>query len=606
MLKDTNTSNINARSLVVQHKLTSNKIKCRKIEANLISGVQAMEAQEIIGSTITANEIVVNKMTANEIITPPTWQYSNGIHEVRASDPATVTLLKNSDFAAGTVRLTKAGTYRIVEDIVFDPNPTDNWLPRPDQSLLYPPAKYRLGFFAALTIEGDGIVVDGGGFMISQSLDHYMQQRFFSVIELADQPFIPRQGPAPMSPVLVPATNSRVHNLILGLSSHHGIHGNNCRNIVLENITVTQFEIAGIAINGGVGVCLKDIVISGSSNQVPVLSTYSQARFIQPFWSLVDLSKSITLRGQLYTGTDLKNNLLASMDEAFSRYKAGDPITDNLFANHQGITECNQYGLVLNMSGVAVNELPMYRDPRKGNSDITVENVSISCITGAYQEIASLSVQDEEKNKPSSAYAKVQAGPVGDVFRYMEVSNKQGHYTGNVLSDAQIFLSREGFGSIQEATVQWAQTHRSILTNPYLLTNLDTMAHFSKSSVGILVIGADKLRMKQITVDGIYNEGTSSFLPSNSSFRGADSTGMLICASQNIRLDNDILITNIESTNARAFGLILDKTPAPLNIPKIVQLRGGKKTVNYSYARTQRMKVINDECIPIAYNARPI
>lgn len=45
----------------------------------------------------------------------------------------------------------------------------------------------------------------------------------------------------------------------MGLSSHHGIRGLLNQNIVLENLIIKDFEIAGIILGDGYQIKLKDI-----------------------------------------------------------------------------------------------------------------------------------------------------------------------------------------------------------------------------------------------------------------------------------------------------------------------------------------------------------
>ena len=68
----------------------------------------------------------------------------------------------------------------------------------PDNEEEYPTnnGPYTLGFFAAITIECNNVVIDLNGKSIRQSNEFYLKQRFFSIIELASSPFIPKQGPA--------------------------------------------------------------------------------------------------------------------------------------------------------------------------------------------------------------------------------------------------------------------------------------------------------------------------------------------------------------------------------------------------------------------------
>ena len=81
--------------------------------------------------------------------------------------------LYQSDFEEGTYRIRKSGTYIIMEDIEFDfnagdlndPNTEWAWWPREDQSKEYPGAyktrdEYFMGFFAGITIECDGVILD--------------------------------------------------------------------------------------------------------------------------------------------------------------------------------------------------------------------------------------------------------------------------------------------------------------------------------------------------------------------------------------------------------------------------------------------------------------
>ena len=85
---------------------------------------------------------------------------------------------------------------------------------------------------------------------MQQHPEHALQQRFFSVIELADQPFIPKQGPAQFGNTIRSSSNVAIINGKIGLSSHHGIHGNGVNNIMVKNVDFIDNEVCGIALNG--------------------------------------------------------------------------------------------------------------------------------------------------------------------------------------------------------------------------------------------------------------------------------------------------------------------------------------------------------------------
>jgi hypothetical protein len=137
----------------------------------------------------------------------------------------TVTLLSQADFADGTYQISEPGIYRLSENISFNPHPVgspgeDGVTPLdayhaglPFRSQLgtgdgqFDPAAFGLGFFAAITIAADDVTLDLNGHTIEQSAEHALLQRFFAVLELADRPFVPGQGPHGFGATIQSATN---------------------------------------------------------------------------------------------------------------------------------------------------------------------------------------------------------------------------------------------------------------------------------------------------------------------------------------------------------------------------------------------------------------
>ena len=204
--------------------------------------------------------------------------------------PGAIVHLKKKDFDKGTVRLTKPGIYILQDNISFEPNKENDFMPTFDQikSGQYPVGNegaYHLGFFAAITIEGSGIILDLNFKTIKQSKLHLLQQRFFAIIETASSPFMPKQGPSILK--FSNLSNYKAANFLyikngrLSSSSHHGIHGNNNKNIFIHNLAIEKFEVAGCALNGVENCIIDNINIGNSSLNVRVLSLYSQARFIR-------------------------------------------------------------------------------------------------------------------------------------------------------------------------------------------------------------------------------------------------------------------------------------------------------------------------------------
>merc|ERR1719171_1326365 len=68
-----------------------------------------------------------------------------------------------------------------------------------------------------------------------------------------------------MSPCrLRAATYVTINKCELGLSSHHGIHGNNAIGVTIKNGLIKDFEVAGIALNGGHTVTIEDMTVGPS------------------------------------------------------------------------------------------------------------------------------------------------------------------------------------------------------------------------------------------------------------------------------------------------------------------------------------------------------
>ena len=149
------------------------------------------------------------------------------VASARMTDAGTVTELYQSDFITGPYIIDEPGIYRLAEDISFNPNSTallgtDAYhagFPLPNQfapSGPYNPSAFGIGFFAAIAITAQNVVLDLAGHTIEQSKEHALLQRFFAVIELADQPFIPEQGPSDFGADIKSAINVFIMNGPIG------------------------------------------------------------------------------------------------------------------------------------------------------------------------------------------------------------------------------------------------------------------------------------------------------------------------------------------------------------------------------------------------------
>ena len=116
-----------------------------------------------------------------------------------------------------------------------------------------------------------------------------------------------------------------------GRSAHHSIHGNGNRNVKIKNV---DFEIAAIALNGVEG--LKVIETTARNREdVPVIGTYSNARFISPYldW-LVMTGSSTTLRvqGIGQSASQIQAALWKSVNEVVAVKQGNGPAIDPIGA----------------------------------------------------------------------------------------------------------------------------------------------------------------------------------------------------------------------------------------------------------------------------------
>lgn len=176
--------------------------------------------------------------------------------------------LTQSDFDSGTYRIKVADTYILDEDIYFQP------IPEAEQTRTDKPVT---GWFAAITVETDNVVIDLNGKTL-QASRFYVDNFIFNVfadIELDNSPFpgilFGLAGvffPGDLS--FVSANNVVVKNGTLGLSTHWGVRGNNNTNVELANMKIKDFEVAAISLNGPVQANIHDIDIDGTMPDVRI------------------------------------------------------------------------------------------------------------------------------------------------------------------------------------------------------------------------------------------------------------------------------------------------------------------------------------------------
>ena len=149
-------------------------------------------------------------------------------------------------------------------------NTGSSWWPSSDQSDEYEGAGstadvYYLGFIAGITVETDDVVIDLNDHEIKMSKALYYQQRFFSCIALKSVAFPLNQGPGFFGFDPKFANNVVIKNGVIGLSSHHGIHGHNNKDVVIENVQIKDFETHGVQMSYFFNLRMSNVEIGPSS-----------------------------------------------------------------------------------------------------------------------------------------------------------------------------------------------------------------------------------------------------------------------------------------------------------------------------------------------------
>ena len=87
---------------------------------------------------------------------------------------------------------------------------------------------------------------------------------------------------------------------------------------------------------------------------IPVLSTYSAGRFIQPFLKQIIAAQptaALEFADGSKTGEQILNNLVAEMNTVLDAVKANQPVPDGIFKNSSGLYDLpDQASRALNQS----------------------------------------------------------------------------------------------------------------------------------------------------------------------------------------------------------------------------------------------------------------
>lgn len=475
--------------------------------------------------------------------------------------------LRNSDFKNGPVYLTNPGVYRLMEDIEFNPFPTFSNIF--DSLASYPEANHHfvLGYFAAIIINGQNIELDLNGFTLKQSILHNLQQRFFALIELADRPFMPGQGPANFGTQITTCSNITIRNGILGLSSHYGIHGNSMDNVKIRDLTIYNFEVAGISLNGAHNLTIENVEIRHNYQHIKVNGLFSNAIFTAKKLMIKqrrDAYASLIVDSQQVTIDTIINRLVTSIVDTYTDITNNQPIgttnPDSKLYDNAGnnfLLDGNCYGIALNSVGLLVNEYKQNYEAR--NSNVVLSNITITDIKSKPVEYLTFTETPlDNLGLNPQTFPEVNKGAFGDVLDYFRYVDENGKFTckDNPLVLGQIL----GAVKVSDVIINWISSGSSDFYNRItqftILNNLDIMAHVFKGTIGLFISSGNSVSCNNITIKNIYNyspPGKEEFVQRPNDYIGSRVAGVTVASSQNINF-NQILVDNLYSENGQVFG----------------------------------------------------
>jgi hypothetical protein len=389
-----------------------------------------------------------------------------------------------------------------------------------------------------------------------------------------------------------------------------------------------DYEVAAIALNGCKNCYLYNIQVLGNRKNIPVLGTFSSARFIRPYIDyLVSSGSNVTLN--LFSGpvSSLSirdrlryaiNNVTMDILNGGMIDKITHPAEYAVFHNPAGIIDGNAYGILFNKFGIAVNGHPSItnQDESTFSQNIHLENVTIFKEYSDVREVISLGHCSSMKitsviDAVGAAFQVFNKDPSGN---YITISNgdvTSAIYQGNMIANAQALVGKAALlgsfsGSSLDVTrsgftpelLSWIESNTSLSNySDYcpLLCNGDAMFHVQKGLIGLKMDAVIGATVKSLLISELRNSGqkgsdicsynTTSFshpLASLPGYNGVSTIGISVSGSRSIFF-SDITIDNIQSFYGPTIGIdiLLDSSNITLSNVNIKNIISGKPNQTY-------------------------
>ena len=501
----------------------------------------------------------INKYNANDVLFTDEF---NSNTEINFLIKKTIKNINNKiidisqkDFIDGPFVIKNPGYYKLSENIIFHPNKNNNGKPTQKQLETLPKA-FNLGFFAAIIIDSDNVILDLNNKFVKQSLLFSVQQTFYANIQIGGSPFIKKQGPGDFPNLVNAPSNVVIKDGFLELSSHHGIHcATGVNKCIINNLKITEFGVAGIAINGGNSLYLSDIIVDNNKTNILFNSQLSFAIFMIPhFEKLLEENKNLAvtiLKKQVRVET-LYLSLKNEIELAFQSIDNNIPYNGIFKNKDHPLYDGNIYGIVLNSKGVLVNDFkPLNLENKNNNFDIVLDNIKILNCVSSSKEIIVMTTNEILKEKIAYGSGIVK-GVHGDVLDVEKCTDNFGNYTSHLITNCQICLAKfkhllnHNTANIPDIIIKWSENSKLSLYDyikhkqVYIIRGRDSMAHIMKGNIGLFISQGDNVIANDITINNIDNKATVSekFQSAPEFDKLATTYGALITGSKDICFKN--------------------------------------------------------------------
>ncbi len=412
------------------------------------------------------------------------------------SDPAAnskkVIELTAADFAEGTLRVKHGMKLKLMGDVQFNPN-RGSFLPNgkvdPARTLDWFPSRtvasnldpsfgyfsgdvaqaYGIGFFAAIAIEAEGVIVDLNSYTIAMHKEFSVMQQFWAGIELGDQPFPTNSGPFNFGSDLRRAKKVWIKNGILGYSTHQNLHANDAQEVLVTSVVMKDSTVAGVSMNGTKKLAIIDCEFKGHRKDVKVRGAFNEVRLQQKLiegYKASKIAAGETISAELQASYDAGKLVVEKvfndiiLTGAIRAHDAADSTTLSaedvvMLKNMTGLSDAISYGMVFNAVDNATGKFLETRD-LKGNeaAEIAIIRTNIEACTAAPIEVLAMSpaiVAAQEVEAGGEVLYDVNAqqrGTTGAVLDFMHAfdyadptSPTYGSWKGNIVANMQVEIA---------------------------------------------------------------------------------------------------------------------------------------------------------------------